>query len=326
MTTKIEWVRNPDGTKGETWNPITGCTKVSPGCKNCYAERMAKRLAGRYGYPEQPHQFDVTPHYDKMDLPLRWKKPRMVFVCSMGDLFHKDIPMRFISQVFELMSQARQHTFQVLTKRPERALEFYLWAKKIDGWAFGYPNVWLGTSVENQAAADERIPLLLQTPAAVRFVSCEPLLGYVEPCNILKDGLKINSLTGETGTREGWPGKDTGRLNWIICGGESGPGARPMHPDWARGLRDQCQQAGVPFFFKQWGRWIDYHNAPAETRIAIDRGAYQEMLVSYHNADIVWREPSEHQNGWVYAAGKKAAGRLLDGRTWSEMPGQEVEP
>jgi len=316
MTTKIEWVRNPDGTKGETWNPVTGCTKVSPGCKNCYAERMARRLAGRYGYPEQPHHFDMMLHPDKLDLPLRWRKPRMVFSCSMSDLFHKDIPDQFVVAAFQMMALSPHHTFQVLTKRPQRMMHYVAddsFAREVEAASIIYalrhdgillpsehfntdrqirwplPNVWLGVSVENQAAADERIPLLLQTPAAVRFVSCEPLLGAVDLTYWL-------DYDPEVGARPA--------LDWVICGGESGPGARPMHPDWARGLRDQCQQAGVPFFFKQWGAWAPYPND----------GQFGPVPAQAH-----WFGEQEGPPD-MWRVGKKAAGRLLDGRTWDEMP------
>ena len=256
--TRIEWVTNPDGTKGETWNPVSGCTKVSAGCKNCYAERMAKRLAGRCGYPEAPHQFDVTLHPDRLEQPLRWKKSRTVFVCSMSDLFHEDVPFDYVDEIFGIMAEAPQHSFQLLTKRPERAISYIsdanLSATNVETHlVWPLPNVWLGVTAENQATADERIPLLLETPAAVRFVSCEPLLGpvrfdyedwdrtaeYMEPKTYLR------SYTIDNGARR-MPG-----IDWVIVGAETGPGARPMHPDWARDIRDQCQEAGVPFFFKK---------------------------------------------------------------------------
>jgi len=234
MPTKIEWTQ-------ETWNPITGCSKISEGCANCYAERMAKRLAGRFGYPDQPHHFDVTIHEDKFDQPLKWKKPRMIFVCSMGDLFHDDVPEEQIMRVFDVMCDAPQHTYQILTKRPQRmkwiVKQFtdYIWK--------GLPeNIWLGVTAENQKAADERIPWLLKTPAAVRFVSIEPMLGPIsfrwakwqpiEYHNHL-DGLRM--------------------LDWIICGGETGPGARRMNYTWAINLYGQCMAADVPFFFKKVG-------------------------------------------------------------------------
>lgn len=251
MTTKIEWVKNPDGTKGETWNPVTGCTKVSPGCKNCYAERMAKRLAGRYGYPEQPNHFDVTLHPDKLDLPLRWRKPRQVFVCSMGDLFHKDVPEDYIVDVFARMLALTEHTFQVLTKRADRMCDFV--TRRVPGVA-KWSNIHFGTSIENQATADERIPWLIQTPAAVRFVSAEPLLGAVDLDRIPVPGMDEITASAIRYSPDSFMHVHPGsRLDWLIVGGESGPGARPMHPDWARSLVQQCKSASVPVFVKQMG-------------------------------------------------------------------------
>lgn len=255
MTTHIEWARNPDGTKGETWNPITGCTKVSSGCLNCYAERMSKRLAGRFGYPAAPHNFDVTLHPDKLDQPLRWKKPRRIFVCSMGDLFHKDVPFTYITSVFGYLNLARQHTFLMLTKRPQRMLEYHQRFAQRMGWETTrpLPNLWLGVTVENQEMADKRIPVLLQTPAAVRFVSVEPGLEHIYIQRYL--------LSGAHKFRQD--------LNWVIAGAETGSGKRPFDLDWARSLRNQCMAADVPFFFKRdsdgnreldgrlWEQWPD---------------------------------------------------------------------
>ena len=229
MTHKIGWLNRP-GTTGATWNPITGCTKCSEGCAHCYAERMSKRLGGRFGYPED-EPFSVTVHEDKLNEPLRWKKPRTVFVCSMGDLFHQDAPEVWIEYVWKIMHLAERHTFLVLTKRPERMLSFVSRFRNAHGDQVIVPNVWLGVTAENQARADERIPLLLQCPAAVRFVSYEPALGP----------LYCEDYWGEPGVG----------LDWIVCGGETGPGGRTMDPYWAREMRDQCYEVGVPFFFKQ---------------------------------------------------------------------------
>lgn len=248
--TSIEWT-------DEVWNPVTGCTKVSQGCKHCYAERMAHRLAGRNGYPAAPHQFDVTLHEDKLDEPLKWKKPRLVFVNSMSDLFHEKVPDAFIRRVWSVMARRDLHTFQVLTKRPKRMLA---WVSRLV-----FPmrrNIWLGVSVEDQATADERIPLLMQTPAAVRFLSIEPLLGPIGLSNLLymSEGHcprcgniwlgDAIMMCRECGNLEGITG-DRRKIDWVIVGGESGPDYRPMQLDWARSLRDQCIAAGVPFFFKQ---------------------------------------------------------------------------
>jgi protein gp37 len=223
--TAIEWT-------DATWNPVTGCTKVSLGCAHCYAERITERF-GRQKFT------DVVLHPERLDIPLRWKKPRRVFVNSMSDLFHEDAPDEFIGKVWEVMEEASAHTFQILTKRAGR---MHMW---VDEKAHAYlPNVWLGVSVEDQERADERIPLLVDTPAAVRFVSCEPMLGPVD----IRESLTVDWRGNNQEAPDGLPA-----LDWVIVGGESGPGARPMQPEWARSIRDQCVAAGVPFFFKQWG-------------------------------------------------------------------------
>jgi protein gp37 len=293
MPTKIEWVKNPDGTKGETWNPVTGCTKISEGCAHCYAERMSKRLAGRCGYPGTPHNFDATLHPDRLDEPLKWRKPRRVFVCSMGDLFHEDVPTDFIWRVIQTCYEAKQHTFQVLTKRPKRALDVLT---RSAWWNNDTPqNIWLGVTAENQEQADKRISTILQIPAAVWFVSVEPMLGPVD----LSEWINPQGATARD---------DPARyslLDWVICGGESGPDARPMHPAWARSLRDQCQMAGVPFFFKQWGEWKAISGKNPQEVIEFSR--YRACQVS-GSPLVLWH------------VGKKAAGRLLDGREWDEMP------
>lgn len=290
MTTKIEWAE-------ETWNPITGCTKISAGCANCYAERMANRLANipGSGY-DKGNPFGVKFHPDRLDQPLKWKKPRKVFVCSMGDLFHEDVTDSWLDDVFFTAANlARQHTYLVLTKRPQRMYEYF--TKKIeDGftWREGItyvplPNVWLGVTAENQDAADERIPWLMKTPAAKRFVSVEPMLGQVD----------LDTINGAFGC------VDVGDLDWVICGGETGPGARPMRPDWARSLRDQCVSADVPFFFKHWGEYIP--NVHGDKSIP-DGTDFNKKHVFMENGVAMCR------------VGKKAAGRLLDGREWSEWP------
>ena len=226
--TSIEWTRNPDGSEGKTWNPSTGCDRISAGCDHCYALTMAKRLKGmgsaKYQNDGDPRTsgpgFGLTIHPDSLNLPRTWKKPQRVFVNSMSDLFHAKVPLEFVRQVFGVIGDTPQHTYQCLTKRSLRLARI---AGQLD-WP---PNLWMGVSVEN---ADElrRVDHLRQVPAAVRFLSCEPLLGPLA-------GL---DLTG---------------IGWAIVGGESGPGARPMHPDWARAIRDKCVAAGVPYFFKQAG-------------------------------------------------------------------------
>ncbi|CAM3901263.1 phage Gp37/Gp68 family protein [Alicyclobacillus pomorum] len=232
MNSHIEWTE-------ATWNPTTGCTKVSEGCRHCYAETMAKRLKAM-GQPRYQNGFKLTLHEDLVDLPLKWKKPRKVFVNSMSDLFHKDVPTDFIVRVFATMNAASQHTFQVLTKRPERVAEI----AHLLNWT---DNIWMGTSVEDMRVAG-RVEHLRRVPAVVRFLSCEPLLGSLADLNL-----------------EG--------IHWVIVGGESGPGARPMDAKWARELRDKCLERGIAYFFKQWG-----------------------------------------------GVQKHRTGRLLDDRTWDEIP------
>ena len=209
---RIEWTEC-------TWNPVTGCTKVSPGCAHCYAERMARRLKAM-GQPSYANGFRVAVHPHLVALPLAWKQPQMVFVNSMSDLFHEEVPEEFIQRVFAAMRRANWHTYQVLTKRSKRLLEM---DRDIE-WP---DNVWMGVSVEN-ADYLYRIDDLRATGAKVKFLSLEPLLGPL-------------------------PDLDLGGIDWVIVGGESGPGARPMHAEWVREIRDLCLDAGVPFFFKQWG-------------------------------------------------------------------------
>lgn len=228
----IEWTES-------TWNPVTGCTKVSQGCKHCYAERMTRRLHAM-GQPNYVNGFQLTTHAHMLELPLNWKKPQMIFVNSMSDLFHLDVPPEFIQKVFNVMRRASWHTFQVLTKRSERLLEF---DPEID-WP---TNVWMGVSVENSECAF-RIDRLRQVHAAVKFLSFEPLLGPLQDLD----------LRG---------------IDWVIVGGESGPGARPIKEEWVIDIREQCLAVKVPFFFKQWG-----------------------------------------------GVRKKRTGRVLQGRTWDEMP------
>lgn len=267
MATKIAWT-------DETWNPIVGCSHCSPGCDNCYAERMACRLA-MMGQPTYKQVVDRERHANPAEgcyvanpkrwngkttlvesaltKPLHWRKPRRVFVCSMADVFHPTVAWEWINKVWAVMLATRWHTFMVLTKRPHRMAQFFAERRHpyvgVDGWKKPAPNVWLGVTVCNQAEADAKIPTLLHTPAAVRFVSIEPMLGPVT----LRDPQWLRAPYGRNTAKTA--------LNWVICGGESGPRARPMEGDWARSLRDQCKETGVPFFFKQrgsnlseWGR------------------------------------------------------------------------
>lgn len=319
--TRIEWT-------DQTWNPIRGCTRVSEGCRHCYAERQAARFAG----PGQPFDGYVTGSgagarwtgrvelvEAKLYEPLGWRRPRRVFVNSMSDLFHESLPDECIDRVFAVMALAPQHTFQVLTKRHERMREYMSGdrygvvnaAVEIVSDARGdvaglvqrenmdatglwpLPNVWLGMSVEDQPTADERMPVLSATPAAVRYVSAEPLLGPVD----LRPWLVA-----------------TPRLDWVIVGGESGPGARPMHPDWVRSLRDQCAEAGVPFFFKQWGEF-----SPAGPPDRPGWGEWLDADLMSGHAQLVGprTRPATRILGRrlipMWRVGKKRAGRLLDG-------------
>lgn len=331
MPTKIEWC-------DETWNPVTGCTKVSQGCKFCYAKHQAwPRLTAMPNTVYAGREFEqVMCHPERLDQPLRWSKPRMIFVNSMSDLFHPDVPDDFIDEVFAVMALAPQHAFQVLTKRPERMREYLsrpavevriglqamamcldsvvatkgrselgrgvsLKATDINPGgltAWPLPNAWIGVSVEDQASADERIPLLLQTPAAVRWISAEPLLGPVDLPGLFYYG------TEKTGGVV--PLRDRGhtQLDWVVVGGESGPNARPMHPTWARSLRDQCAAADIPFLFKQWGAF-----APREP--------YASELMESDELCGKW-------DGVSYRYGKKGAGRLLDGAQHDGYPEKTV--
>jgi len=219
----IEWT-------DATWNPVTGCTKVSPGCKNCYAETFAERFRGVPGHPYE-QGFDLRLWPDRLELPLKWKAPRRIFVNSMSDLFHKDVPDEFVFKVFDTMRRANWHSYQLLTKRPDRMLEFV--SKRLGGWGSlrkSIPHIWLGASVESQDYMS-RAKLVARLKVRVRFLSCEPLLGPLD-------------LSGVLGPR---------KVNWVIVGGESGPGSRPMDRAWVESIRAQCKAARVPFFFKQWG-------------------------------------------------------------------------
>lgn len=388
--TKIEWT-------DAVWNPVTGCSKVSSGCANCYAEREWRRLAGNPMTAYYGRKFnDVEYHPNRLEQPLRWKRPRKIFVNSMSDLFHDLVPDLFIINALSVMAEAQQHTFMILTKRPERMKELFnrkttpndVWLPTTKGVScekpvWPLPNVWIGVSVEDQAAADKRIPILLQVPAAVRFISAEPLLGPLD----LRPWIKRYYHGGKPKMKEETyllPPSKTGKptllqysreidpngvqredrvylttdystarlyamgygnggvyravpdlpleddpdclekglsfqtpqalivslshpvIDWVIVGGESGPNARPMHPDWARNLRDQCQAAGTKFFFKQWGEYCAPSQMMDETHRAWD---------CHHGTENCWNEEDPR-----WRVGKKKAGRELDGRSWDEIP------
>ncbi|MFN3473527.1 MAG: phage Gp37/Gp68 family protein [Blastomonas sp.] len=354
--TTIEWTE-------ATWNPIAGCTVHSPGCTNCYAMRTAARLANIpatapvYAGLTQPSKAGpvwtgkVAVNESTMLAPLRRRKPTMYFVNSMSDLFHEAVPDEVIDRVFAVMALCPQHTFQVLTKRSERMRAYlttgrsiYVWrqtrelglpelerAKRLDSAVrrrvfLPLANVWLGVSVEDQKRADERIPDLLATPAAVRFLSCEPLLGPVSLEEAWHGESALDSeCWGECGwCVKGYPPlhncrdnrqseadwmKGRSGIDWVIVGGESGPGARPMHPQWARSLRDQCAAAGVPFFFKQWGEW----------KALSGPDGFWPHNTSHHCR--LMTDGTRHPRGWsMQRVGKKAAGRTLDGVTHDAMP------
>ncbi len=341
--TSIEWAE-------KVWNPTTGCDRVSPGCDHCYALTMAKRLKamGSAKYQRDGDDrtsgpgFGVTEHPDELTAPLGWRTGRRVFVNSMSDLFHDNVSTAFLARVFAVMAATPRHTYQVLTKRHSRMRSllssdpFRRLVKDahsamqlggvlpyrplvINEWPL--PNVWLGVSVESQQWADIRIPALLDTPAAVRWLSCEPLLGpvrlaaeWLAPKVIAcwtpghqpdaKDTAALATIT-RAATRHfarenGKPAQ--GFVDWVVVGGESGPGARPMHPAWARSLRDQCTAAAVPFLFKQWGNWRPL------------------MLGDYDGATPIRQTHRFDDDETVVRVGKGKAGRVLDGRTWDEYP------
>lgn len=337
--TPIEWT-------DATWNPVRGCSRVSEGCQHCYAERVAQRFCG----PGQPYaglvhgrtkgwNGKVRLVTEALAWPLKKRSPRRVFVNSMSDLFHEAVPDDFIAAVFGIMAAAPQHTFQILTKRPARMRAWFAragadpgaWLHEAVKGQMGYdnprrpavnlrqwplPNVWLGISVENQATADERIPLLLQTPAAVRWVSAEPLLGATNLRWFLRRNLWIDGVPVA--------GADYGhgtRLDWVVAGGESGRGARPMHPDWARSLRDQCKTAGVPFLFKQWGNFAPGKQTVCGINDCYEsgiRGGWVELDGIYSLGEAA--EPMRATAAHVFEVGKTKAGRMLDGEFHDDYP------
>jgi protein gp37 len=309
--TIIEWT-------DATWNPVTGCTKVSAGCANCYAERLHHRSNPGSKFTT------VIERTDRLFQPLKWRRPRKIFVNSMSDLFHENVSASYLDKCFAVMALASRHTFQVLTKRPERMRAYFNQSTEREGlhlprsmfsearvarvgesiaqmrheniganYIQPYSNVWLGVSVEDQQTFDERSALLRITPAAVRFISYEPALGPIDAG--LPDDLE-------------W-------LDWLIAGGESGPKARLSHPDWFRSARDQCHAAGVPFFFKQWGEWSPIPDKP------------------FTSKNYAWVARDGSDTGSIHGTpahlmtkrGRKRAGRLLDGKEWNEFPKSEVK-
>ncbi|MCX5070925.1 phage Gp37/Gp68 family protein [Micromonospora lupini] len=362
---KIEWTTS-------TWNPTLGCERVSPGCTNCYAIReawmhahhptakIAQAFAGLVERRDDRLDWTGTVRTlpERLGIPLHWRTPRRVFVDSQSDLFHDDVPDGFIAAVFAIMAAAPQHTYQLLTKRHGRlrsllgnpkfrelmAKELRLLTEgmslKIPGdvsWAWPLPNVWIGVSVEDQKSADLRIPALLATPAAVRWLSCEPLLGQVDlsehltrrrpvtdPYLDAPDGAVVDGME-----RVGDSWQRRAGIDWVVAGGESGSAARPMHPDWARLLRDQCADAGVPFFFKQWGAWAPFathfaadhgERLPWDTYVNLDGSTGEYAISEDHDQATNWTGDPKPGNHAVTRVGKKRAGRLLDGVEHLDMP------
>ena len=312
----IEWTMS-------TWNPVLGCSKVSAGCANCYAIREAWKKRNhpsqkvRDAYEGLVRQLPdgslnwtgkVACLPDRLEAPLHWKQGRRIFVNSMSDLFHPDVPFTFVAQVWDTMFEATQHQFQILTKRPERLYEFAHWMDKSEFRAIDYPNVWLGVSVEDQRAADERIPWLLRVPAAVRFLSCEPLLGPIDLEKLHRLDYSTSAIGEEVYPLAGlraipdcdW---EAARVDWVITGGESGKGARATHPEWARSLREQCASQDVPFFFKEWGEWLPADQLGSEPRKTENK-------------------PTHEFGDGMFALrlGRFKTGRELDGREWNEYP------
>lgn len=325
-----------------TWNPVTGCSPVSEGCRNCWARRMAKRLAGRCGYPGGDG-FAPTLHEDRLNEPLKRRKPEVYFACGMGDLFHDDVERTWLLGVWDVMRRCPQHAFMILTKRPECVYEDFRYILSDDPLR----NVWLGVSVEDQATANERIPWLLRTPAAHRFVSYEPALGPVDldqyTCgNCLRSFRRFDSmkalkvkcphcehcdehagpnivpwLWSSPSARyvESWP-----RIDLVIAGGETGPGARPAHPDWFRSVRDQCAAAGVAYHFKGWGEWTTErpkHPMAHDWGVINRQGQFFRQTTAWNGRRGADSETGEE---YVYRVGHKAAGRLLDGREHNAGP------
>lgn len=309
MASKIEWLW-PPGYKGEAWNPITGCTKVSPGCANCYAERMAIRF-NRNGGSYLPGKAVIEFHPERLDQPFHWKQPRCVFVNSVSDIFHEQIRYDQVDQIFAVMWMNPSHIFIILTKRHMRMYHYltsravltrgiynHLAQRGYQGPALRWPlpNVWVGVSVENQHFADERIPILRQVPAAVKWVSVEPILGFID----FEDHFQRHDQQGRNVTDLAglWDPTDTLSVDWAVFGGESGPGARPPHPDWIyRGI-SQAQNAGIPSFFKQWG----------EYRPFIDGDTRVNRLVTFRRGIS---DPGDPNAVRMVNVGKTKAGALL---------------
>lgn len=356
--TKIEWA-HPPGYKGDTWNPVRGCSRVSAGCENCYAEDVAHR----YGGPGMPYEGLTVvgnngPRWNgevrfvekKLLDPFRRQKPTCYFVNSMSDLFHEKLPFETIDKIFAVMALSPQHIFQVLTKRPQRMKEYMLGlegrvaeiiadfyvedpkraktkplTKELAMHAvLPFSNVWLGVSVEDQETADDRIPLLLETPAALRWISAEPLLG---PLNLRYFLSNFFRSVGD---------KHIYTLDWVVTGGESGPGARPLHPDWIEDIRDDCRGTRTPFFHKQHGEFMPLYEIPDDVRICVSCGCTDHTPCQDEDGPCYWLDTVEDRcsvckgkverlyrfdDGTpVLKVGKATAGHLIDGLEYQQYP------
>lgn len=350
---RVQWTRTylQDGTytQGATWSPVTGCTKNSSGCKNCYAENEVETR-----WSKNPRSVffgraftDIRYHPEQLGQILRWNKARRIFVCPRADLFHEEVPFEFIAAVFGAMAIASQHTFLITTKRPERMLAFFDWldhesgrvpgstgpvslcasklyalatelprsAGSLDAVSAAWPlqNVQLGVSIEDQPAADERIPLLLKAPAAIRWVSIEPMLGAID--------LELLDCMGGPYRA----------IDWVVVGGESGSNARPMHPEWVEDIQEQCHYANVPFFFKQWGTWLPisempdsgesfYRPAKASDPDAARQCTVETRAIAYDGGDH-WRQVNHVPAFLTFKVGKRASGDTLGGKVYHNYPG-----
>lgn len=317
---KIEWCDH-------TFNPWIGCTKVSPACANCYAEGYARRVGGPAWGNGEPRRRTSEAYWRK---PKAWSRKAegasvrpKVFCASLADVFDAEIPADWRQDLWRLIASMRDLDWLLLTKRPENITRMLP-----TGWGDGWPNVWLGTTVENQKQANQRIPPLLDVPAARRFLSVEPMLGAIALRNLWNcygwdEDVRADALTGEwwTSRYQEEPYRTDAKIDWVICGGESGPGARPLDPEWVRSLRDQCLGAGVPFLFKQWGEWAPGECADAAPTKTEDVAYLEDG--DWHFERLTPRESAEMNYDVepdVYRLGKAKSGRLLDGELWDQRP------
>lgn len=316
--TTIEWTQRP-GTIGEVWNTTTGCNKVDRGCKYCYAELMHGRLQAMGQRKYAANFLDgAVEHEDMLALPFSWGKPRTVFVDSMSDLFHVNVTFEFLERVFKVMAKTPQHTYLILTKRPQLALLFWEHMRKKRGRKFRpTDNVWIGTSANDHVSAEKRVPLLLELDVAVRFLSYEPATGPLQLRHLdadmqgHKEYCMVDALTGEH-TDMARPCAEVNKLDWVIAGGESGPHAEPAHPDWFRKVREDCQATGVPFFFKQWGQWQPAGKKTHQNPISDFKTGRAFMFAEPHTPQLMHRVAQK-------------SGNLLDGKLHLEFPHPKLQ-